>query len=408
MKSLIFAFALFAPLSFSQEWTQLRGPAGRGHSDATTIPVSFNESDYNWKVPVSGEGYSSPVLWGDRLFLTSATGRETGTRYVHCFDIEDGSEIWKKEFTFTPYHLHKHNSFASSTPTVDAERLYISWTDAGSKRIALALDHHGELLWEVQLGNFSGQHGSGSSPVLYKHILVVPNDGRNEDSFITGLDKTNGKTLWRMERSGSNKACYTMPILYQPEGEAEQLVSINTADGITGYDPLTGKKLWEEALNFGYRTVGSPTQSGHLFFVTGGSGGSGKESAAVRPGTGEKPAETVYKLNRSLPYVPWTLAYKDLIYLWSDGGVLTCVIGATGKTIYTERVGGKYYSSPILIGDKIYCADRDGELVVVQAGPHFKILARNAIGEGMYATPAIHRGVMYLRTHKHLISVGGN
>jgi outer membrane protein assembly factor BamB len=398
------AACLVLPLG-AQEWTQMRGPNGTGISDAKTVPVAFSEQDFNWRVPVAGKGYSSPVCWGDHIFLTTCTDTEQGKRSLLCIRSKDGQLAWEKTFTFAPYGLHKFSSYASETPVVDAESIYLWWTENG-QRVALALDHDGNLRWRRELGPVETQHGTGNSPVLYKDVLILPNDCWKAGAFIAGLDKKTGETRWRVERK-NEKGAYISPLILEPADGPPQAIFVSTDHGMTALHPLTGAQVWEEPLGFSNRSVGSPVFCDGVVFVTAGSGGAGKESAAVRPGTIERGPETVYKLTKTLPYVPWIISKDGLMYLWTDAGLVTCVEGATGKTVWQERVGGSYFSSPVCVDGKLYAADNTGGMAVIATGRSFDKLAQNELGEGVYATPAIHQGAMYIRTYGHLISVGG-
>jgi outer membrane protein assembly factor BamB len=405
MKTWILLAAWMAVSVSAQEWVQMRGPNGTGISHAKTVPVTFTVDDFNWKVPITGKGYSSPVCWGDKLFLTTCSNPGKGERSILCLSTRDGHLIWEKPFPFTPYHLHKFGSFAAETPVLEKDRLYMWWTENG-QRVAFALDHDGQALWRRTLGPVETQHGTGNSPVLHGDVLILPNDCWKGGAFIAGLDKNTGKTRWRVDRK-NEKGSYISPLILEPKNGPPQAIFISTDHGMTALNPLTGEKVWEIPLGFTNRSVGSPVLCGGLVFITAGAGGGGKESAAIRPGTIERGPETVYKLTKTLPYVPWILSKDDLMYLWTDAGLVTCVEGATGKTVWQERVGGAYFSSPICVDDKIYAADKTGEMAVISTGRTFKRLAQNTLGEGVYATPAIHQGRMFIRTYGHLISVGG-
>jgi len=395
----------FASAAAGQEWTRFRGPDGCGVSEATTIPVTWTTKDYNWRVKLPGIGHSSPVIWGERIFVTSAI-EEDATLILHCLNTADGSLIWKRDFPLTAYRKNEHNSYAAASPALDEDHVYITWATP-EHYIVLALDQHkGREVWRRDLGPFIAQHGYGASPIVFEDMVIVTND-QDETSFATALDRATGKTRWKAERR-IVKAAYSTPMIFRPEGRAPELILTGWAHGVASLDPHTGKTNWEvDVLN--HRVVCSPMSAGGLIFTSCGSGGSGKQMVAVRPADPAKGVEAgvAYEITNSLPYVPTSVARGRLLFLWSDSGVVACLDALTGEVRWRERVGGNYFGSPVRVRDRIYCMSRDGEMVVVAAADEFKLLGRIDLEEPSQATPAIAGGVMYLRTRSHLMAIGG-
>ncbi len=395
--------------SIAQEWTRFRGPNGTGASETKSIPAQWTEDDYNWKVSLPGGGHSSPVVWGEKIFLLSADP-ETATRHVLCYHTETGRKLWQVDYASKPHHLHQFSSYASCTPAVDAERVYVAWSTP-DETLLIALDHDGHEQWRRDLGRWVSQHGFGTSPMLYKDMVILnnsqqaarlPEGVKPGESFVIALDKATGEERWRTPRTSVN-VCYSVPCIYEPSGGDPQLVCTNTGDGMFSLDAETGEPNWSIDV-FKMRTVSSPLIVGDVIFGSTGSGGGGNYVVAVR--AGEQPEE-LYRVQRSAPYVPSCVAYGDLVFLWGDGGRVTCVDGPTGKVHWgPERVPGEYFGSPVRAGDKIYCVNTDGEVVVLAASKEFKQLGRNPLGELSHSTPAIDGGRMYLRTFSHLFSVG--
>jgi outer membrane protein assembly factor BamB len=392
-----------------QEWTRFHGPNGSGASETKSIPGQWTQEDFNWKVAVPGVGHSSPVIWGEKVFLMSADS-ETATRYVLCYHTETGRKLWQRDFPSKPHHLHRFSSYASCTPAVDAERLYVAWSTP-EETLLIALDHEGRDVWRKDLGRWQSQHGFGTSPMLYKHMVILNNSQQAArlkpgeepgESFVVALHKETGEEIWRTPRASVN-VCYSVPAIYRPEGQEPQLICTNTGDGMFSLDPETGKPNWALEV-FDKRTVSSPLIVGDVVFGSTGSGGGGNYVVAVQ--VGDEPKE-LYRIRRSAPYVPSAVALGDLVFLWSDGGLVTCIDAPTGKVHWgPERVPGDYFGSPVRAGDKLYCINADGDVVVLAASKKFQRISVNPLGEPSRSTPAISGGRMYLRTYSHLISIG--
>jgi outer membrane protein assembly factor BamB len=386
------------------EWTRFRGPNGQGQSDATSIPIKWSEDDYRWKTPLPGSGHSSPVVWGNRVVVTTADP-ENGDRMVLCLDSSTGDIQWQKKFAASTHSMHARNSFASSTPAIDAERVYVTWATP-DEYIVLALDRQGEVVWRENLGPFRSKHGFGASPIVLDDLVILANDQKDGGSLVA-LDAKTGQQRWKTNRA-AGRAAFATPCVYQGEDGRRQLVFFSDADGMTAVDPVTGDVLWQVKEAFPDRCVGSPAVVDGLILGTCGSGGNGKHLVAVRPprdASGE--AETVYTITRMIPYVPTPIVYGDLVFLWHDRGVVSCIDARTGAAKWQERVGGSFFGSPVRVGDRIYCISNDGEVVVIAAAPQYEMLARNPLGEPSQATPAVADGHMYLRTAKSLICIGG-
>lgn len=405
------ACCLMAAGASAQEWTRFRGPNGTGESEIGSIPAKWTAEDYNWTATLPGVGHSSPVLWGNRLFLLSADP-ETATRFVLCYDADNGKQLWKRDFPSTPHHLHTMSSYASSTPAVDGERVYVAWsTPASITFIALTLD--GEPVWNKDLGPWFSQHGFGTSPVVFEDLVFLSNSQEPKDggkllptppkSYMMAFDRKTGDERWRTPRATDNVA-YSVPAIFQPKEGAPQLVNTSMGSGIFALDPRTGEELWSKVV-FDKRTVSSPLVKGDLVFGSTGSGAGGSYVAAVR--SDGKRADLAYKIDAQAPYVPTVVARGDLLLLLSDKGVASCVDLATGEAHWQKRIGGNYQGSPVRVADKFYCVSTEGEIVVLAASKEFAELGRVPLGEGSRSTPAVARGQMYLRTFSHLMSIGG-
>lgn len=396
---------IFTSPAFGQNWPRFRGPNGEGVSEATTIPVRWTSEDYRWRVELPGIGYSSPVIWGDRVFTTSAE-EGNATQMIHCLRTSDGGSIWKRDFASTTHPKHQYNCYASSTPALDADHVYFCFATPEKYTVMALTQSEGREVWRRDLGPFESQHGFGASPMLFDDLVILP-DEQDGASSVVALDRATGEIRWQVERR-TEKAAFATPCIYQPETGPPQLILSSWAHGISSLDPRTGKLNWEQAV-FKYRVVGSPAMAAGLIFGCCGGGGVGRQMFAVRPGnpaTGAE-SEVAYEVKGSLPYVCTPVAYGDLLFAWFDRGVVTCLDAPTGEIVWRERVGGDYFGSPVRVADRLYCISREGEMVVLAAAREFKELARIDLEERSNSTPAIADGVMYLRTGSHLMAVGG-
>jgi outer membrane protein assembly factor BamB len=403
----------FVSVSAAQQWTRFRGPNGSGTSAAVDLPETWSDDDYNWRVTLPGVGNSSPVVWGDMIYVTSNVEKD-GMQIVTCLRTSDGGRVWRKDFKASTYKQHALNLYASSTPTVDEKRLYVTWAST-REYIVAAFDRLSvKELWRRDLGPAITRHGFGGSPMLYEGMVIVTKEqcewGENmskKESFTVALDCSTGKTRWKAPRR-TKETSYSTPCVYRPKNGPPQLIFSSLAHGLSSIDPLSGKTNWELDV-FEKRSVASPLLVGDMIFASCGSGGGGKRMVAVRagnPAQNVKP-HVVYDIKGSLPYVPTCIAHEGLLFVWADKGVVTCLDVATGKEHWRERVGGNFFGSPVKAAGRLYCMSRDGVMVVLKAKKTFEPPTRIELGEPSNSTPAISDGKMYLRTRSRLMSIGG-
>jgi outer membrane protein assembly factor BamB len=404
-----------ADQALAQEWTRFRGPNGTGVSYTKSIPTKVTERDIAWKIELPGTGHSSPVLWGEQIFLTT-TGDKSGGISVLALSATTGDVIWKRDFSLTPFTRHDFNSFASATPAVDAERVYVVWNEPEHLMLT-ALSHKGTQVWQRDFGAFVSQHGCGRSPIICQGKVVLGNEQddakfvkgstRSGKSSIIAVDARTGKTLWETPRLNA-VVSYATPSVYEPKSGKAALVFNSQGNGIYALAPETGKVIWEYEDAFDKRTVSSPVIAGALVLGSCGSGGGGNFVTAVKPGASGAKPELAYQLKQSMPYVPTGVAMGDLVWLWSDAGIVSCIDAATGKIHYQERVGGNFFGSPVYVDGRLFCVSTSGELVVVEASDKFNVLHRYPLRETCHSTPAVALGRMFIRTEKHLFCVGTN
>ncbi len=400
------AMALLAVMgphtAFAQEWSRFRGPNGTGLSDAV-IPAKWGDKDFLWKLDLPGAGHSSPVIWGTKLFVTCCD-EQTAARTLLCLNTSDGAAIWKRDFPSHAFKQHGDNSYASSSPTVDGDRVYFLWSTPEALML-IAVTHDGKDIWQANLGPFASQHGGGQSPIVVGNTVIVVDDQEGKDSFLFGVDRATGEVRWKKPRRKTDKFSPATPCVYEPKGGHPQVILVGKAEGLTAVEPDTGKTIWQLGDVFDSRPIVSPFMAGNLVFSTCGDG-SGHAMVAARLSDDGAQAKVAYTLKEQVPYVPTPIAKGNLLFLWTDTGTVTCVRIDTGEQVWQEKVGGTYYASPVCAGDKIFNVSKRGEVVVIAASEKFELLAKNPLDDKCHATPAIAGRRMFVRTYSHLFCIG--
>lgn len=399
------AVITFVSTATAQEWARFLGTKGDAQGKAPGIPAEFKETDYAWKTELPGTGVSSPVAWGNRVFLTAELG-EGGQRAVLCYDLNTGKEVWRYADTFQPHGKHKFNSFASSTPVIDKDRIYLAWTSAGTMK-AMALSHEGKKLWESEVSPYSEEHGSGASPVLAGGVLIVSSDCEGGSGGIFALKPQDGSVAWKQLRS-SARTPFSTPLTYEESPGQWRIVTSSNPAALTCYDADGGKVLWEiENPAPGLRAVGSPAMAGGVIFAAIGQGGTAKASIAVKVADGK--ATKVWEGKKAMPYVPSPLPMGDHFLFLNDGGILSSVRAADGEVNWSERLfQDQAYSTPVATGDRVFCISRSGEVAALDATPgNFQVLGRTSLGEPCDSTPAVAGGKLIIRTAKRLLCIPG-
>jgi outer membrane protein assembly factor BamB len=399
------AVACTALTASARDWTRFLGPEGNATAPAPGIPATFSEADYAWKTELPGRGVSSPVTRGDRIFLTAELP-DGGQRAVLCYDLTTGKEVWRYADKFQPHGKHNDNSFASSTPVLDKDRIYLAWTSGGALR-ALALTHDGKRIWEKEVGPYAEQHGSGASPVLAGDALILSSDCEKGSGGITALKPSDGSVLWKCPRQ-SDRTPFSTPLTFEEAPGQWRIIVSSNPKALTCIDAKSGAILWElDNPSDGLRAVGSPAMTNGVIFAAIGQGGTGKASIAARVANGK--AEKIWEAKKAMPYVPTPLPLGDHFIFLGDGGILSSVRASDGEILWSERLfQDKAYSSPVSTGDKIFCISRSGNVVAVQANPkEFKILGTTQLGDKCDSTPAIANGKLIIRTQHKLLCIPG-
>jgi hypothetical protein len=387
------------------DWPWWRGPGGDGVSqDRAAVTEWGKAKNIVWKTAVPGRGHSSPVVWGDRVFLTTADD-ESQSQSVLAFDRGTGKPLWT-----TMAHkgglMKKHgkNSHASATSACDGERVYSVFIHSGALHVT-ATNLDGKILWQSSAGAFRSEHGYGSSPVLHKSLVIVCGDNLS-GCFIAALDRATGKIVWKTPRNTTGRhGSYATPIVAKVAGRTQLL--LHGMETVSSYDPDTGKLLW---------SCDGPTEvtactvafNDKLIFASGGY--PDKEILAIRPdGAGDvTKSHVVWRSSKGVTYVPSPLYHDGHLYIVNDSGVASCFDAGTGEQLWQQRLEGAFSASPVLAGGNIYVTNEAGKTFVFKAGRKFELVAQNDLGDGGFATLAIAGGQILLRTDHSLFCIGQN
>ena len=400
MRGIAAPVVLALVLALAQDWPQLRGPDGQGHAIGQSYPLEWSESQHvRWKVPVPGRGWSSPVIAGARVWLTTATrtGRDTSLRLL-AFDLESGRAALDVEvFRMRGDLLNPKNSLASPTPIVDGDRVYVHFGADGTAAVSTS----GDVIWKTKLPYVS-QHGNGGSPALAGDLLIVNCDGFDE-AFVAALDTRTGKTRWRTPRPEPHSQAYSTPLAIEVDGRP-QIVSVGAFNTVA-YDPRNGREIWYVHYDDGFSNVPRPVFGGGLVFVS--TGFNQPSLLAVRPdGKGNVTRTHVaWRLSRGAPLTPSPLLDGDTLYFVSDNGIASSVDARTGAPRWQQRLGGAFSASPVLAGGRVYFLDEDGRTTVLRADGTGERLATNVLDGPALASMAAVSGSFLIRTASHLYRI---
>ncbi|HJT27905.1 MAG TPA: PQQ-binding-like beta-propeller repeat protein [Pyrinomonadaceae bacterium] len=438
MKRLAILVLFFSSVTTNaQNWPSFRGPNASGVAEGTNPPVAWDlEKSQNvlWKTDIPGLSHSSPIVWGNNIFVITAVSSEakptfkakdrgiglatddvSHTWIIFALDKRNGRVIWtEKAYEGVPRaKRHVKATQANSTPVTDGRYVAALF---GSEGLA-CYDLKGKLLWKQDLGVLNpglwddkeSSWGHASSPIIYRDLVIVQADGHKQ-SFIAAFNLKDGKQAWRVERNEITS--WTTPAIYQGKDRVELIA--NGGRYIRGYDPLTGKELWRFADNDTQVKMQAPLIANDLIYITGGYP-PGRAMYAFRPGavgdislkSGEdKNAFLAWNTSKGSPYTPTPIIYGDLFYALADNGVLSAYDAKTGENIYQQRLPTSFSASPVAADGKLYLLSEDGDVFVVKAGKQYELLSRNIMGQPLMATPALADGMLIIRGENTLYALG--
>ena len=388
----------------AQYWPRWRGPSGQGYTAPGTYANTWSPTrNIKWRVPIPGAGNSSPIVWADRIYLTSA--QNNGSRLsLFAFSRTDGKMLWETPIPQQGVErVHQKNGYASATPTTDGRTIYASFGRHG----LVAFDMNGKIVWHRKFGAIDNYHGPAGSPVLYKDrvFLYQDHDGSpSQRAFVAAFDARTGNTLWETPRSQT--VGWGTPVVIH-SGMRDELI-VNSQQRVTAYDPGTGKELWT-VRGMTYEVIPTPVVGEGLVFASSGRAG---PTFAIRPGgTGDVTATHVaWSTPRGSPFVPSGIVHDGLLYLVNDmQSILTVYEARTGTLVYQGRMGVAqregFSASPVVVNNELFITNDEGETFVVKAGREFRLLHTNTLGERTLASPALVDGIWYWRTAGHLIAI---
>lgn len=390
-------------------WPQFRGLAA-GHTEVKDLPLTWSETEHvKWKTPLPGEGWSSPVVANGQIWMTSAVD-EGASLHALCCDLQTGKllmdvEVFKN--TVVP-PKHARNSYASPTPIVDGDRLYVNF---GSMGTACLSTKDGHKLWENREYQVDHQNGPGGSPALFQDKLLIAFDGRDQQ-FEIALNKMTGKLAWKTERSAIGKLqakpsdmrkSYPTPVIFQIDGQPQTLST--GAERLYSYDPNTGHELWSVDYP-GFSNVPLPVTDGHMLFVC--TGFNKPEIWGIRVGGAHGDAtasHVVWRQHTAVPDQSTPIVVGSRLYTVSSSGIASCLDTATGVTVWKERISSDVAASPLAAEGRIYFCDAKGKTTVIAPGDTFQVLAENPLADGCMASPAVVGKALILRTKTSLYRI---
>ncbi len=402
-----FLWLLAVPSAGAEYWNQFRGPHGDGQATSKSLPLQWSENrNISWKTAIHGKAWSSPVVWGEQIWMTSATedGKEL---FAICVDAATGKVVHDiRVFEIAePMFCYPYNSYASPTPVAEEGRLWVHYGSAGTACLDTAV---GKILWTRQDLACDHWRGPGSSPIVFRDLLIINFDGYDLQ-YVVALDKHTGKTVWKTDRSidygtdnGDLKKAYCTSKVFEHQSRL-QLVS-PAAVGTVAYDPLTGKELWK-VYHGGFNPAARPLYSHGLVII---STEGGLRLLAVRPdGTGDvTQTHIAWSYGRATPTRPSQLIVGDHLYMVNDQGIVTCLDVRTGEPTWTHRMGGRHSASPVYADGRIWLFDEEDRSRVIEANPReFRLLAENPLDAGCMASPAVVGDALIVRTKTHLYRI---
>jgi outer membrane protein assembly factor BamB len=391
-----------------QPWSQFQGPRANDTCLEADIPLKWSESEnVRWKTPIHDRGHSSPVVWGNQIWMTTATpdGKQL---YVVCVALDSGKILFDKLIfeVDKPQFSHSLNSYASPTPIVEEGRVYVNFGAYGTACLDTAT---GKTLWARRDLNCNHQMGPGSSPFAFKDILILHYDG-TDHQYVVALDKRTGETVWKKDRgtdfgkaAPDKHKAFSTPILIDVHGP--QIISCG-AFAVRAYQPETGDEIWSVRYPGGYSNVSRPVYTNGLLIIN--TGYDQAQIWAIRPdGHGDvTDSHVVWKdTAKNLPLKPSIAAVNDLLFFVSDTGVATCLEAKTGTKVWQERIRGAFSASPLVSPGRIYFFDQDGKTTVIAPERKLNILAVNTLDDGFMASPAVVGKALILRTATHLYRI---
>lgn len=403
-----------APSDSRLVWSAFRGTDGSGRVDSGEIPSIWSDSDYRWRRKLGSRDVGSPVIAAGKAFLL-VSKPSTQEIALEAVDLVSGQLLWSRAYPQQPHPLHARNTLASSTPACDETHVVVAWSEPQHTYLK-CFDHQGNEVWSRDFGSWKSQHGFGTSPRIVGDIVLLLNSQQAlqlppgetpGESRLIAVDRQTGEDVWKSPLTATN-SCYGVPAVYRHPSGTTQIIAANTGNGLFGLDIETGKMLWNQKV-FDKRCVSTPVVVGNVAIGTSGSGGGGNRLVGVQiPDQLEGEAKEVYTIDRFAPYVPSPAVKDGRLFLVADTGIASCVDAKSGEVLWSQRIGGNFGASPVIIGDKLLLISLDGVATILSAEASFRKLGEVDLYGAVGASPAYAEGSLLLRVDDELRCLGGD
>ncbi len=403
-------------------WSRFHGDGGFGYVAEGDLPAQWTDKDYAWRHQLQSTDVGSPIVI-DRMVYYLTANPKSNEIALESLDLETGKLLWSQSFPHEDHRVHGRNTLASSTPAADENNVFIAFADPQHTYLK-CLSHEGDVVWSRDFGPWQSQHGFGTSPRIFGSMILLMNSQQAEQldpgktpgqSRVIAVDRGTGETLWESKLT-TTRSCYGVPAIYPNDADSNrptsdrpvQLIGANTGDGIFGLDASSGKMLWNLKV-FEKRCCSTPLVVGDIAIGSCGSGGGGNELVAVQiPRSADQKPTEIYRISRAAPYVPTPSIKGDRMFTIDDKGIASCLNVNTGEVVWSQRIGGNFGASPIVVGDKLLIVSLDGKATVLRAADQFEKLGNVDLGGPVGASPAFSNGRLIIRVGQEIRCLGGN
>jgi outer membrane protein assembly factor BamB len=406
LASAFLAFFMGVASPAHADWPQFHGNGSLGYEANGVLPDGWDSDDYHWQIDLGSTDVGSPVIFDGRVFVVVYSDKDQTTG-LHCYDLDSGQLVWKRSYPQATYPTHARNTFASTTPAVDASGVLFAFAEPASVHL-ISIDHQGVEVWHRDLGRWQSSHGFGTSPIIVdnKAVLMVCSDAQElppgvepGESHLVGVDRLSGKDVWKTKLIAT-RTCYGVPSIYR-SGGMTWLIESNTGNGVLAINADSGVIDWQLPI-LSKRVCSSPLVVGDRVICSQGQGNRGEVFAVDLPKAKGDSPRRAFEIERNAPYVTTSAVKGNRMFMAADNGVVSCVDTSSGTILWTERIGGNIGASPVIVGDKLLVLSLEGSATILDAADQFKQRAQFDLAGRAGATPAISEGSLVLRIGNEL------